>query len=235
MEEKKGNRKSCRCNRCVRACEQKPGWFAPGEAEKVAKHLGVSLKKLFETKLGVDYWVGAEEGESENVYVLAPAIEEMTPGTEYPFDPRGRCVFLTDEGRCSIHAVKPRECREMLHDDSKSTFEDRKKSIVESWRPKQAQIEKLLGRRPEAEEGGFFGGLSLLFPKFLLFLLLFWPTTALAQLACPDTPNGEAPCIRFTCEVKVDRADKVIARQYRQIVRYQRLVRRLRAKVRGKK
>lgn len=70
--------------------------------------------------------------------------------------------------------------------------------------------------------------------KHLLALLLL-PSVAFAQLACPDSPRGEAPCIRFTCEAKLDRADKVILRQYRELERYQKVVRALRARVRGRR
>lgn len=50
-----GTKDSCKCESCQAACRQKPGWFLPGEAERVAEYLGISLEDLFRTKLAVDW------------------------------------------------------------------------------------------------------------------------------------------------------------------------------------
>jgi hypothetical protein len=73
--------------------------------------------------------------------------------------------------------------------------------------------------------------------KQLLALLLL-PSVTFAQLACPDVAPGkfvEAPCVWYSCDLELGRAQKAIDREDRQIERYRRLVRRLRAKTRGRR
>lgn len=150
-------REDCTCVTCSNACTYKPGWFLPGEAERVADHLGLSLDEVFRTKLAVDYGEG-----DEPIFVLSPATVNNEPGEEFPYDPRGRCVFFGDDGHCQIHAVKPHECRAYIHTQSKDDVDVRHKAIAQAWTDHQAQIAELLGREPIAEEGegfGLFGGL----------------------------------------------------------------------------
>lgn len=138
----------CTCITCVSACHHKPGWFKPGQVELVAKHLKMPLKQLFKRYLGVDFWVG-----NKPIFVLAPATTTMKPGSEYPVNPRGKCIFLTKNDRCAIHPVKPHECREMLHNQSESVNKKVKKEIVERWRQEQPQIQEILGRAPVEPKG----------------------------------------------------------------------------------
>src|ERR1043165_1407966 len=134
----------CSCQACVNACSYKPGWFLPGEAEKVAEHKGVSLEALFKNSLAVDWW---DDFDEDDVFLLAPAIRDSEAGTEYPSEPRGVCVFLKG-GRCDIHTVKPFECREYLHGESHEENHQRHRTVMEAWRDKQGQIKTLLGREP---------------------------------------------------------------------------------------
>lgn len=153
----------CSCAGCQRACSMKPGWFAPGEAELVAEHLGVTLRELFETRLMVDWLSGVSAAGGEDVFVLSPAVVSGSPGSEFPGNPRGRCVFLTGEGRCSIHAVKPLECRLYSCGGAGTKYHV---PVGMTWdAPEhQRQIEELLGREPESEDYcGFGGWQSLLF------------------------------------------------------------------------
>lgn len=147
----------CTCARCVSACKHKPGWFAPGQVELVAQHLGITLEELFKRYLGVDFWVG-----EPTTFVLAPAVVEMEAGKEYPFKPTGRCVFLTDDDRCSIHPVKPRECRETDSHQSKEANKEVKTQITLEWGEHQPQITALLGRKPELPGASIFDVLELL-------------------------------------------------------------------------
>lgn len=151
----------CSCSTCQKACTHKPGWFAPGEAEAVATHLGLTLEQLFKQHLMVD-WHDDVDGVSGDVFLLSPAVDDETPGEEFPGDPRGRCVFYKD-GKCSIHAVKPKECREYVHGDSSTTVRIRHEVIAAEWVEHQQQIKDLLGRKPISSEfyGSGFGGLML--------------------------------------------------------------------------
>ena len=144
---KKGTKESCSCEKCKSACRNKPGWFLPGEAEKVAAYLNISLLQLFQDKLAVDWWVGDDE-----IFLLSPSLANENAGTEFPGDPRGVCVFFVD-GLCTIHPVKPFECREMIHDEGNN---GRHEEVANAWKSHQDQIIELLGRKPESVSFGMF-------------------------------------------------------------------------------
>jgi len=114
-----------------------PGWFAPGEAEKAAKFIGAEWKE-FKKKLIVDYWCGGIGGDQ---YVWRPRritgdeglggnrISVASWGSAFN---EGTCVFLK-EGRCSIHAVKPWECRQTMCCDG-TNHRYYRKELMEIWR-----------------------------------------------------------------------------------------------------
>ena len=132
-------------------CERKPGWLKPGEAEKIAAFLGVSLPDLFRQYLAVDWWV-----DEPDVFLLSPAIVGHDAGTEMPFVAKGRCAFLTEEGRCRIHSVKPFECGVAWCGDGPVEREgSAHQQAADAWRTPehQAQITQLLGR-PATTSGG---------------------------------------------------------------------------------
>lgn len=109
----------CSCDRCVSYC-QRPGWFLPDEIRSLAAHLGLTVKELFDQYLVVDWWGGTgKEGipEGTDIGILSPGkphehgqLASLGFGV-HPAD----CIFLK-EGKCSIHAVKPQECRNARHD-----------------------------------------------------------------------------------------------------------------------
>jgi Fe-S-cluster containining protein len=142
--------KDCTCYKCKAACTNKPGWFLPGEAERAADYLGITLEEFFTTKLGVDWYEG-----DLPVFVLSPAITSMSAGETFPSNPMGTCVFF-ENGRCSIHAVKPFECRAFLHGQSHVETTARHEGVADAWQAHQAQIEVLLGDRPEPTEADIF-------------------------------------------------------------------------------
>lgn len=100
----------CNCLQCQAACQRKPGWFAPGEAERVGVYLGMSLPELFQHYLMVDWF---ERTNANPIFVLSPAIKGHTAGSEFPANPQGECVFY-ENGQCRIHPVKPEECRGVM-------------------------------------------------------------------------------------------------------------------------
>ena len=102
--------KDCKCEQCKSACTHKPGWFKPGEPEKVAKFLGITVKDLFDTKLMVDWWEA-----DEDIFVIAPAIKSGDIGGMYPANPKGQFVFFKN-GLCEIIDVKPFECKLYIHE-----------------------------------------------------------------------------------------------------------------------
>lgn len=93
------NRTSCACAECAQCCKTQPGSLAPGDFERIAEHLGSEVEarqklwaspgaKVMNTATGRIFW-----------------IRSITP--RYV---KGRCVFLTPDDRCSIHAVAPAGC-----------------------------------------------------------------------------------------------------------------------------
>lgn len=140
----------CACEGCQRACRQVPGWFRPGEAEKAAAHLNLSLRVFFKRYLAVQWWEGADK----NTFALAPALKGAESGAMYPANPKGECVFFQG-GRCAIHPVKPWDCSHGnphdAHTDAKhAAFVQARARTVALWTKRQDQIASLLGRKPRA-------------------------------------------------------------------------------------
>ena len=133
------------CQTCQSYCRRKPGWFLPGEAEKAAELLGLSLPEFFRRHLAIDWWTG-----DPPIFVLSPAIRGEAAGEEFPGDPLGTCVFF-QEGRCQIHTAKPAECRDAWCGGGKTGIHH---DIAVAWDTpeNQAQIRELLGREPEAAD-----------------------------------------------------------------------------------
>ena len=135
----------CKCKKCQEACAYKPGWFAPGEAEKAAAFMEMPFQEFFAKYLMVDYWEGY--GDSDT-FVLSPAIPGRN-GQMCSVDPRGRCVFFK-KGLCTIHAVKPMECRDSLpHDTDSMRDDDLHERVADLWKGYQEDINKVLGRKSE--------------------------------------------------------------------------------------
>jgi len=141
----------CTCKKCQAACER-PGWFIPGEVEKVAKYLKISVKKLFKTKLAVDWWVGEED-----IFVLSPALKGEEAGGMFPYNPVGECIFF-NKGRCGIHPVKPYECAVWSCKEPGKGYHEKAKKRWDN--PKaQRQIEKLFGKKPRSKTGSLSSSL----------------------------------------------------------------------------
>jgi len=105
------SKESCVCKWCVECCKHAPGWFAPGEAEKAAAHLGMDFEAFKSQYLIREFWVGG-------AYVYAPRKTTQPEGFQTArwsdaFRP-APCIFLTPENRCMIHAAKPKECRDTI-------------------------------------------------------------------------------------------------------------------------
>lgn len=140
------SKESCTCKKCVYCCEKRVGWFLPGEAEKLAEKMGISLQELFDKHLGVDYWTGVGD-----IYVLAPANVNMQPGVIFPFS-IGRCGFLTESGLCSVHELgKPFECKDAFHGEEHTLSH---KEVADRWNtPKhQKLIQDLLDEKKKTSK-----------------------------------------------------------------------------------
>jgi len=136
----------------------------PGEAEKAAKLMKMSLKKFFDTYLGVDWWNGKHYG--AETFILSPLVVGADPGDLFAQNPTGVCIFYKDK-RCCIHEAKPYECQMYWHGDTGGLA--RHEKIAMAWEKHQAQIEKLLGRKPIAPELTVGSVLDLLISGLRMF------------------------------------------------------------------
>ena len=105
---------------CVRrgaCCRNSPGWFGPGEAERVAEHLGIDIAEFAQGYLVLD---SVRIG-NLRVEAFAPVkVDDDGQPIEGPnvrvsrvyLLMEGACIFYDAEGRaCRIHEVRPVECR----------------------------------------------------------------------------------------------------------------------------
>jgi len=105
---------ACTCEKCASACRRDPGRLVPADVKRIAAFLNLSEKQLLARHL---VRIPAE-GRNRHIHFLAPAKTRAArflaaPGTvvpDYYGKERGRCVFLSEEGLCRIHEVKPFEC-----------------------------------------------------------------------------------------------------------------------------
>lgn len=105
-------RTSCACTGCTHFCHEVPGYLLPSDLFRIADHL-VATRQIPETKQVLNYLraskgavVGRADGKRFRIGTITPRMEG------------GRCVFLTEDDRCSIHAVSPFGCAYFSsHDD----------------------------------------------------------------------------------------------------------------------
>lgn len=105
---------ACACEKCVSACRRDPGRLIPGDVKKIAAFLELGEKEFMER------YLVRIPAKGKNRHLLCPAPAKIkaarflaAPGTvvpDYYEQETGRCVFLSPQGACLIHAVKPFEC-----------------------------------------------------------------------------------------------------------------------------
>jgi Fe-S-cluster containining protein len=137
----------CRCENCQRLCSNYPGWLTPRDVKRLALHLGVSMASLFRTHLSIDgyYCYRSGDGEYADIFVPLPKSERADAGEQIArpvmslwsmFSGNESACGLLKNGRCSIHAVKPRECRESYAKNCLTAQDDSKvlhRSIMRAW------------------------------------------------------------------------------------------------------
>ena len=87
----------CRCNACNHGCKYGSGSLAGDDAKKIAAFLDIPEEELKKGFL--------VEVELFNKKLLRP---RLIMESNKPF---GQCVFFDDEKGCTIHEVKPLECK----------------------------------------------------------------------------------------------------------------------------
>lgn len=123
---------------CIRrgyCCKNTPGWFAPGELEKAAEHLGMTPDEFANNYLVID---GYELPELGWVKVFAPVRlnrfnePAMPPLSEVDDIYRylnGPCIFYKENG-CEIYPARPMECRSYFCGRDKDLNIDRKEIAI---------------------------------------------------------------------------------------------------------
>ena len=87
----------CMCNACNHGCKFGSGSLAGDDSKKIAAFLNVSEEELEKGFL--------EETELFNKQILKPKVIR-NQGKPY-----GKCVFFDEQKGCTIHEVKPLECK----------------------------------------------------------------------------------------------------------------------------
>ena len=97
----------CACDQCKACCKRQAGPLASGDVERItafiAKRQGWTLEVAFD-------WVKTRLWASPGCLVKDMLGRVQRIGTITPRCPKGRCVFLTEDERCSIHEVAPFGC-----------------------------------------------------------------------------------------------------------------------------
>lgn len=104
---------ACQCAVCVGMCNRRPCWPTPEETKAL-------LDAGFGPKLMLDWWNDEGEG-APAAQMIVPALVKHEGG-HAPWWPIGRCTFLAEDDRCSLHdlGLKPAEGRKAIHGDSNS-------------------------------------------------------------------------------------------------------------------
>lgn len=124
-------RTSCDCSKCTAACRTMPGYLIPGDIERIAEYVGADpddenfLIKNFRASEGP---LVSRSGKLFRIPTIVPA----------QFDDNGRCVFMTRDGRCSVHKVSPFGCSRFNVCDEPTTDAEKRStagllSIMRSW------------------------------------------------------------------------------------------------------
>jgi hypothetical protein len=92
----------CACQACTLSCRHIPGYLIPADLDRIHQHLSPHqdlrtwARQLLLASPGA---LVLDRGQVVRIRTLVPARR-----------PDGGCAFLTDAGRCAIHAVSPFGC-----------------------------------------------------------------------------------------------------------------------------
>jgi Fe-S-cluster containining protein len=151
---------SCDCQDCRDACKHKPGWLRYGDEQKIAAKLQISVRKLFNDFLIIEYM---HREDHTYYFILSPCPVHLPPGSLMPiFESIGRCIFLTSDEKCRIHEVSPLECQLSIHSMTEDEGRKNHFDIAKTWDNEEAQllIRDLYGSIPVVERPDIFQVLS---------------------------------------------------------------------------
>jgi len=107
MQEHQFNRTKCACENCRACCKRQPGPLAPGDFERIVEHF-IKTHKL-EREVAFQH-VKRQLCASPGALVMQEDGIIRRIGSITPKRVRGRCVFLDEQERCTIHEVAPFGC-----------------------------------------------------------------------------------------------------------------------------
>ena len=87
---------ACSCSACSHGCTMGSGCLVDGDVEKIAQFMGVTENEFKQKYL--------EEMELFNKKMLRPKIQRGSK-------PYGQCIFYDGKKGCTIHEVKPLQCK----------------------------------------------------------------------------------------------------------------------------
>jgi Fe-S-cluster containining protein len=131
-------RTSCACEQCVRCCKRQPGPLVPGDLEKIAAHRGETIEEAKK-----NFWASP----GSLVKTLSTG-EVKRIGSITPKYRKGRCVFLDENDRCSIHPVAPFGCA--FFDTHMSNVTAMPRSLWAARAMEDAEYQKLRNGLPYA-------------------------------------------------------------------------------------
>src|SRR3989344_1274990 len=85
------------CESCSAYCNMGSGFLIDTDVPKIAKHLGIS-----EAKLKMNYL------EPVRMYNKTMWRPKLIKKNDLPY---GKCVFFNEQEKCTIHGVKPMQCK----------------------------------------------------------------------------------------------------------------------------
>jgi Fe-S-cluster containining protein len=100
------NRTVCACPDCIEPCKRQPGYLIREDISAIAEYLKQQGRITTDEEVKQFLWAspGPLVGQaSTGVMFHVPSIT--------PKMARGRCVFLDDNDRCTIHPVSPAGCK----------------------------------------------------------------------------------------------------------------------------
>ena len=92
----------CVCEDCRLGCHRMPGYLIPADLERLGQHLAPGE--------GLAAWAGRHLLASPGAVVARRGRAFRIPTVVPARRADGACTFLTEDGRCAVHAVAPFGC-----------------------------------------------------------------------------------------------------------------------------
>jgi Fe-S-cluster containining protein len=133
------SRTKCACEQCVGCCKRQPGPLIPGDLERIAALRGESVEEA-----KANFW--ASPGALVK-HLSTGKVQRI--GTITPRYRKGRCVFLDEHDRCSIHEAAPFGCA--FFDTHMSNVTAQPRSVFAAQAAEDPEYQELRNSLPYAQ------------------------------------------------------------------------------------